>query len=218
MSSPISTTPRAATGQAGRAVLRARIATLMSWVAVFAGLGFVGAFLYQAGLFASLSPDEPTVAPEVENPEQITSYDSTITGIDKDNQPYKVTARRGWQDKDLPQIIHLEEVDGQFRRQSGDIFDVTSKTARYDDKLKELDLMGGVVVNQAGGFELRTERAHAVMRTKTLTSDAPVEVKLDSGTISANGLQITDDGANILFLNGVKAHFEAAPAKGDPSP
>ena len=39
-----------------------------------------------------------------------------------------------------------------------------------------------------------------------------------SGTVNANGMQITDDGARILFLNGVKARFTAAEGKGDDNP
>ena len=39
------------------------------------------------------------------------------------------------------------------------------------------------------------------------TSRAPEDVELASGTIKANGVEITNDGNNILFLNGVKARF-----------
>ena len=39
-----------------------------------------------------------------------------------------------------------------------------------------------------------------------------------SGTINANGMQITDDGARILFLNGVRTRFDAPQTKGDANP
>ncbi len=58
------------------------------------------------------------------------------------------------------------------------------------------------------------DKAHVVVEEKKLTSDAPVAVTLADGTIEANGLEITNDGKTILFLNGVKARFAAWRATG----
>lgn len=201
-----------------RAILKARLAPILSWIAAAAGLGFVAAFLFQAGLFAYLVPKEKITPPEVENPDQITSHDSTISGVDKDDQPYEVKAKRAWQDKDQPEIIHLEDVAAKFHKATGEAYDVTSKTAHYNSKLRQVDLVGDVTITQAGRFAARMEKAHVEVRDKKVTSDVPVEVTANNGTIRANGLQITNDGADILFMNGVKAHFETATAKGDSTP
>jgi hypothetical protein len=56
------------------------------------------------------------------------------------------------------------------------------------------------------------------MEKKNLVSDVPVVVEMGSGTITANGLQISNDGKNILFLNGVKARFTEDSKKGDNAP
>ena len=203
---------------ARRAVAKARLAPMLSWIAALAGLAFVVVFLVQAGLFAYLVPREKLATPDVDNPEQISSYDSTITGVDKNNQPYELKAKRGWQDKARPELIHMEEAAANFRKSTGEAYKVTSNAARYDSKLKEADLEGDVAITQANRFTATMERAHVAVRDKKLTSDVPVEVTFGGGTIRANGLQITNDGANILFLNGVKAHFETLPATGDTSP
>ncbi|MBC8038152.1 MAG: LPS export ABC transporter periplasmic protein LptC [Rhizobiales bacterium] len=203
---------------ARRAVVKARLAPMLSWMAVVAGLSFVAVFLVQAGLFAYLVPKEKVATAEVDNPEQITSYDSTITGVDKDNQPYELKAKRGWQDKARPELIHLETVAANFRKSTGEAYNVTSKTARYNSKIKEVDLEGAVAITEVNRFTATMEKAHVVVGDKKLTSDVPVEVTFNGGTVRANGMQITNDGADILFLNGVKAHFEDAAAKGDTSP
>jgi indolepyruvate ferredoxin oxidoreductase len=57
-----------------------------------------------------------------------------------------------------------------------------------------------------------------VVEEKRLVSGGPVAVTFGSGTVNANGMQITDDGRRILFLNGVKARFDAPQAKGDVNP
>jgi hypothetical protein len=78
-----------------------------------------------------------------------------------------------------------------------------------------MDLEGKVMIVEAGRFTAAMEKAHIVMEKKNLVSNVPVVVEMDSGTITANGLQITNDGKNILFLNGVKARFTETAKKGD---
>lgn len=202
---------------AKRALRWAGLSRLLSWVAIAIGAGFVGLFLYQAGLFTLLLPSEP-VAPPAVNPDQITATTSTVNGIDKENQPYQVKAEKGWQDATVPTLVHLEIVEGQFRRPSGAEYTLTAKTGAYDTKVKELDLEGNVTIVQKDRLTAVMEKAHVVVEEKKLTSGVPVDVKLPTGTIKANGMEITDDGARILFLNGVKARFGAETAKGDAKP
>ena len=61
------------------------------------------------------------------------------------------------------------------------------------------------------------DKAHVIVGEKRLASNTPVDVELASGTIKANGVEITNDGNNILFLNGVKARFKNT-QKGDSTP
>lgn len=211
MSSPTESAAR-------RAVRFARLSKALSWLAVLTGAGFVALFLVQAGLFGALMPEEPGLPTPVPNPDQITATDSTVTGMDKENQPYQVSAKRGWQDEATPNLVYLEVVEGEFRRASGAEYKVTANTGAYDTKIKELDLAGDVVIIEKERFTATMDKAHVVVEEKKLTSDVAVDVSFAGGTIKANGMQITDDGARILFLNGVKAQFGSAATKGDERP
>lgn len=199
---------------AARALRWARLSGLLSWLAVLVGVGFVVVFLAQAGLFASLMPGEPT-APAAVHPDQITATRSTVNGMDRENQPYEVKARRGWQDEATPSLVHLETVEARFRKATGIEFTMNARTGLYDTKAKALDLAGQVTIVQKDRFTAVMDKAHVVVEEKKLESDSPVDVTFSNGTIRANGMQITDDGARILFLNGVKASFGAPSAKGD---
>ncbi|WP_373503981.1 LPS export ABC transporter periplasmic protein LptC [Aestuariivirga sp.] len=210
MSSP--TNPAAAS-----ALRWARLSRLLSWLAILVGVGFVVAFLAQAGLFASFLPNEPSAPPAVQ-PDQINATESTVSGMDRENQPYEVKAKRGWQDDKTPNLVHLDTVEGLFRRAAGVEYTITADTGLYDTFLKTLDLAGHVRIVQKDRFTALMEKAHVVVEEKKLTSDVPVDVTFGSGTIRANGMQITDDGARILFLNRVKAQFDAPAAKGDSKP
>ena len=200
---------------ASRAAARARLAPMLSWAAVLACLVLVAVFFLQAGLFASLAPKEKPISAVVENPDQITSYDSTVSGVDRDNQPFELKAKRGWRDKAKSELTHMETVHATFRKPSGEAYNMKSQTAQYDEKSKAFDLNGSVEIVQDGRFTARMEKARVMVEDKTMTSDVPVEVRFGDSTISANGLKMTDDGANIVFLNGVKARFTAPPKKGD---
>ena len=206
------------TDQAHRALRRAKLARLASWLAAAAGLGFIIAFLAQAGLFSALMPREPQAPPPQVQADQITAVQSTVNGLDREKQPYEVTAARGWQDENVPSRVHLEAPEGRFRRPQGAEYTISAKTGLYDSETKTLDLAGSVVLEQAERFEAQMEKATIVVEEKRLSSDSPVTANFGSGTVNANGMQITDDGARILFLNGVKARFDAPQGKGDANP
>ncbi len=211
MSSPTSSAARKALRWAG-------VFRLMSWLAVLAGVGFVIVFLTQAGLFSALLPGEPPPPPPSVNPDEISATDSTVNGMDRENQPYEVKAERGWQDAKEPALVHLETVSGRFRRAAGAEYTLEARTGTYDTRVKELDLAGNVTIVQKERFRAVMDKAHVVVEEKRLTSAVPVDVQFTNGSIRANGMEISDDGARILFLNGVKARFNETAAKGDAKP
>ena len=206
------------TRAARKAIRAATLSRLLSWLAAAIGVGFVIIFLAQAGLFESLVPKQVRPLQPAVEPDRITAGASTVNGIDNEKQPYEVTARRGWQDGATPNLVHLEEPVGQFRRASGTRYSITGTTGLYDTKAKSLNLEGNVVLEQEGRFTARMDRASIAVKEKKLTSDTAVTANFASGTVDANGMQITDDGARILFLNGVKARFTASEGKGDVNP
>lgn len=197
---------------------RAALAPILSYGSAALGLVIVAAFLYEAGLFAALVPKPPVPPPTVGRPEQITASHSTVNGLDRERQPYTINAETAIQDKDAPAKVHLEGVTGSFRRTSGEVLELAAKTALYDTDARLLDLAGDVTIVSKGRFSAAMSRARVVTEEKRLTTAVPVEVRFGSGTILSNGLEITDDGKRILFLNGVKARFSKSAKQGDGNP
>jgi lipopolysaccharide export system protein LptC len=211
MSSPIR-------ASAARALRFAALSRALSWLALAIGVGFAVLFVGQAGLFDALLPRTGPAGPEDPVTEQITASDSTVNGLDRENQPYQLKAKHGRQDETVPQLVHLEIIEGQFRRAAGTVYTLNADTGTYDTRVKELDLKGNVVIREAERFTAVMERAHVVVEEKKLVSDAPVIVSLKNGSIAANGIEIGNDGSRILFLNGVKARFGGTDKKGDGNP
>jgi LPS export ABC transporter protein LptC len=214
MSSPTEFRSRPPGHQVRRAARRAALSRYGIYgVAAFA-LALLGAFLYEAGLYAYLKPAITPPSPHIENPGEITSYGSSLTGKDSSGQPYEIAASRGWQDPDAANVFHLERVEATLHRAAGAPYRLTADTARFDSRTRIADVAGAVSIAQERRFTAHMEKARIDMGARSLVSDTPVKVDLAQGTITANGLKITDDGTHILFLNGVKAHFETAEPQG----
>lgn len=200
------------------ATRRARLAPVLSWAALAFAAGLAIMFLVEAGFFSALRPKPQAPAPTVEMPEQIAGSFARIAGFDREKQPYEITAKKGYQDKETADLVHLEDLAGTFRRKLGDSFGLHSNTGLYYAKAKQMDLEGNVRIIEKGRFTATMAKAHVDLEKKDLVSSVPVLVETNTGTIAANGLKISNDGKNILFLNGVKARFNGAEKKGDTAP
>jgi lipopolysaccharide export system protein LptC len=187
-----------------RAAARARMAPYVSGVFAAVIVILLGIFLYQA---RNVAPAPKRVDHTAVSHDQVTVTDSTITGLDSQNRPYSISAGSAVQDKDKPNFIVLDEVSGATNRRTGEAITFESRKGRYDSDLKTLDLETDVVIKSAGRFTARMDRARVIVAEKRLTSNVPVTVEFTSGTIDANGLEISNEGNDILFLNGVKAQF-----------
>ena len=76
-------------------------------------------------------------------------------------------------------------------------------TGRFDTKQQLLDLHKDILLTTSSGYEARLNSAHADMAKGTVSSDERVDVKLTNGTLTADRLRITDNGAVIRFEGNV---------------
>jgi lipopolysaccharide export system protein LptC len=213
MSSPTNSAPRRVPGRF--------LSSASPWLSGAAGavvIAAVAVFLYQAGAFSSLIPKAPVPLPEIENPEQVTSSQSLITGFDGGKLPYTVRAAKAEQDAEKSNIVRMQTVSGDFEREGGQQLKVTARNAVYDTITRLLDLEGNVVIKEEGRFSAVMDKALVTVEEKKLTSETPVVVTFANGSIAANGVAVTNNGKNILFMKGVKAHFGGQETKGDGKP
>jgi lipopolysaccharide export system protein LptC len=202
-------------------VARVSAARLLAWLSFGTALALIGLLAYQAGTFGSLVP---RMASDSENggrqvaagtpAQKLTVRQSRFTGFDDQRQPFSVSATNAVQDADDSDKVRLKEVEAQLKRKSGEEVSISSRNALYDAKMKTIDLEGNVVISSADGFVAKMEKARVDIEAHRLRSEVPVEVASPSGIISSNGMEIIDDGARILFFNGVRATFGGDDRKG----
>jgi lipopolysaccharide export system protein LptC len=199
------------------ALLRARIAPILSFLAALSILVLIGGFAWQGGLSDVFWPSPPPATSPVGSPDEVTVGNATISGLDREGQPYSVSARAARQDAAAAHLVHLEEIAGTFRRTTGEVLTLASERGLYDTKKKTLALEGAVKLVSEGRFTALMDKALVEVDSKRLTSNSAVSVDLASGRIRAGGVEITDDGRNILFLNRVATKFAPA-STGDGKP
>ncbi len=190
-----------------------RLVDVVSTLVLVITIGLVALFLGKAGLFASLFTKTPQPVANMPLPEQVSSGVSTITGFDKDNQPYEMKALSVLQDKTNSDLAHLTTVSGYLRKKTGAVMKLTSKAGAYEKKKRILDLIGNVKLISQGQYTAYLEKARVTLKEKRLYAKVPVKVVFAQGTIHSNGVDITDNGARVLFFGGVKTHFDASSQK-----
>lgn len=195
-----------------RMIRRARI---LAWALTAALAALIAVFVVQLGMFEGVAPPPPT--PGAVAPDKVTKVqDPHFTGFDRERQPYSVSAASARQSETEPSRVFLETVRGELKlRESGDILLVVADEGLYDSKSDTLDLSGNVRLTSTGQYTARLETARVFLESWRVRSEDPVEVTFTDGTVHANGMEIKDDGGQILFFNKVRGTVSGDRGKQD---
>ena len=186
------------------------VASVVSWLILAITLALLAVFIAKAGMFASLFNRKPEPVVDMPLPEQVSSGVSTITGFDKDQQPYKMTSQSVLQDKSNTDLAHLKTITGVLHKKSGKKLELSSLKGLYDKKKRTLDLIGNVKLISQDEYTAYLEKARVTLKEKRLYAKVPVMVIFDRGKIQANGVDIRNNGKRVLFFGGVKTRFNAS--------
>lgn len=203
---PVRPVPRRAVGY--------RRARVVSWGLFGLAAALAAVFVVHVAKFEATAPSRPEAQADLPVSHQVVVTSSTLTGYDDDRQPYSVTAASAVQDSAEPNRVHLKTVAGELHRRSGDMFSLAALTALFDSKTEVLELDGDVKLVAAGRFVAEMDKATVTLSDQRLRSQSPVSVTFGRGAITAGGLEITEDGNRVVFLNRVKVTF-GPQTKGD---
>jgi lipopolysaccharide transport protein LptA len=140
-----------------------------------------------------------------------------VSGFSSDSQHYEVTARAATQDLTKPDILELRDVNAQLELKDGQHVTITSPNGVYDTKGELLRLNDQITANSTSGYEAHLSEATVNTASGNIVSESPVEVKLpNNGLINANHLEVTENGASILFGSGVETTLNPDQIRPDP--
>ena len=96
---------------------------------------------------------------------------------------------------------------------------VDAATGDYDGNANTMVLTGGIDAKTNDGYTAKLDAASIDIASGDLSSNTPVEIHSDDGTINANAMKVTEHGKRVLFFKGVVVHYvppdepdDAAPA------
>lgn len=125
-----------------------------------------------------------------------------------DRRPYELWAKTATQDVTDPDHVELHTLRAKSLMEDQSTVTLDARTGNLDNKQQTLDLHKDIHLVTSTGYEAWLSHAFVDMGKGTVDSEEHVDVKLINGTLSADGLHITDGGAVVRFDGNVVMHLD----------
>ncbi len=149
---------------------------------------------------------------------RVTMETPRLSGYRKDNKPYEVTALSAVQDVRVPNVIELHQMTARIVNADDTVINLTALNAVFDSQKEQLQLRNDVKVRTQNGQEAFLKSADVDFKAGTVRSGEAVTVRLPDMSVSADGLDIVDNGASITFTGRVSALIDDKDSKGPRPP
>lgn len=130
---------------------------------------------------------------------KVTMEKPKLTGFRKDNRPYEVTAVSAAQDIRKPNIVELNTMKARLELESNGWVRLESKTGVFDSQKEQMQLTDQIKVATDAGYEAFLKSADIDFKAGTIRSKEPVQVNMGSIKITADTLDVSDNGKIIVF-------------------
>lgn len=148
---------------------------------------------------------------------KITMDSPHLAGFTPDQRPYELWAKSAVQDVTRPNNVDLHELRAKVQMEDKTGLTMDARKGSFDTKTQLLDLTENIFLQSSTGYEARLTQAAVDMAGGTVSSDQPVAVKLLNGTLDANRLRISENGAVVRFEGDVSMILIPEPAKDAPA-
>ncbi len=148
---------------------------------------------------------------------KVTMESPKLSGFKKDNKAYEVTAFQAIQDLKQPSVVELNKLTARLEQDDKKFARLTSDWGRFDQTADRLDLKGNVRLRTDNGYEADMLSARVSVKSGDVVSTEPVTVRSHSGTISADRVEVRDNGKHAIFEGRVRSVFtpQDEPAQGE---
>ncbi len=142
-----------------------------------------------------------------ENTDDARAHHLSISGFDKHDQPFTITARQAIQDDPGGDTVVLDTPSADITLKEGTWLAAKAESGHLNRKTELLQLSGSVDLFHDQGFELRMEAASVDLRNGVAWSDTPVEGSGPQGELHAEGLEVLDRGERVIFTGRSRVVF-----------
>jgi lipopolysaccharide export system protein LptC len=130
-----------------------------------------------------------------------------LSGFKRDGSSYEMLAEKAVQDLRLPNRVELRALSARIQQGAQGWTTLSGDEGLYDSKAEKLDVRGQVRVKTDGGAEAWLEEAFIDFKAGLVTSEKPVDVRMNSGRVTADALRVLDNGRQFVFEGRVQSEF-----------
>lgn len=127
-----------------------------------------------------------------------------LDGYTKDNLPYSMTASRAIQEPGNMDRFELEDIVASLPLTREQLAEVTARTGFYDNTTRKLNIDSPISIVTSDGLRATLNDAQIDVGAGSLRTAKPVDIRLDGSSISADSMQVTENGKALVFERNVR--------------
>lgn len=151
-------------------------------------------------------------------PENIAMENPHYEGFNKDGGRYWVRAKTAQQDLKNMSLIKLNGISGELMDAQKQTTKLTAARGTFDNKANQLELFDAIDIVGETGLTAHLTRASVKTKENIITSDQPVSVAMEAGTITANSMTVRQKSKEFTFVENVRTRLKPRPPQANAAP
>lgn len=127
-----------------------------------------------------------------------------MSGFNRDNRRYNLSASRAKQDLKSPNIIKMENLRATIPMQADTFADIKATTGLYNSDKEWLSLDKDIEINSQDGTKILLSTAEINLSKGRLVSNSQVSVSTPTTSITADQVEVIENGSFIIFEKNVR--------------
>ncbi len=177
----------------------------MKWVMPLAALAIVGVLIFHLQESETPAP-LPVISatPKITPQGQIALTQARYEGVDHEKRPFRITADEASGTPDREGAVSLKKPMADITFPDGSWLSAQADQGRYVSSTAFLSLSGHVRIFHDLGYELLLQVLDVSFNEGTAKSGQPVKAQGPVGRLEAQSLEVSQNGARVLFRGPLK--------------
>lgn len=179
-------------------------ARALKYLMPLASLGIIGLYFVPSGSRISL-PDLPVSVKSINlSSEGLKMVNPRYAGGSEKLGRYKIEAEYALQSITATHLLKLHKISGEIIQPNNKWTKLEATQGLYNTNTEQMELKGGIVISSNQGMEARMQTADIDMKKQIITTDKPVQMKMNENVINAQAMVLDTAKKHVLFSGGVK--------------
>ena len=178
------------------------------------GAAVISLAFIAVSLIRTWAPDEVSLESARIEDGKIVMEKPAVAGRNEKGIDYSMNADRALQDIANPNLMTLEKVLAAVPVNDG-IAQVIAQEGIFDRATNKLKMTAPFDINLSNGIQAKFQSADVDLKAGKMSSQEPVSIKTNDGSIVAQSIEIADNGKTITFSGQVRARIAASNIKNE---